>query len=257
VPREAQTARGTGHDRHGTLVVPSATALALAAPSPASVAPGSTGPVTLSATLTRTSDNTVVSGGSVSFTVDGTSVGSATTNAAGVATLATYNPSALGTGPHTVQATFAEAVIATTTYLASTSGTQTLTVGKSNQTIAFGSITNKTFGDPAFVVTATATSGLTVSFAATGNCSINTSTNTVSLTGAGSCTVTASQAGNASFNAAPDVPQTFLIAKASATLALSGWLRRTMDRKSRSPLRRRPRTSPASRSPTTPLRPCR
>src|SRR5205807_4207581 len=74
----------------------------------------------------------------------------------------------------------------------------------------------KTFGDPDFNVSATASSGLPVSFNATGNCTI--AGNTVRLTGAGSCTTTASQPGNANFNAAADVPQTFKIAKANQTI---------------------------------------
>src|SRR5207247_9038941 len=41
---------------------------------------------------------------------------------------------------------------------------------------------------------------------------------TVHITGAGSCTITASQAGNATYNPAPDVPQSFSIAKANQTI---------------------------------------
>ena len=63
---------------------------------------------------------------------------------------------------------------------------------------------NKTFGDPDFTVSATASSGLAVSFAAAGNCTV--SGNTVHLTSAGSCTITASQGGNANYNAAARRP---------------------------------------------------
>jgi len=59
-------------------------------------------------------------------------------------------------------------------------------------------------------------SGLAVSFAATGNCTI--ATTMVTITGAGSCTITASQAGDTNYNAAPNVPQTFSIAKADQTI---------------------------------------
>src|SRR4030095_4753368 len=41
---------------------------------------------------------------------------------------------------------------------------------------------------------------------------------TVHLTGAGSCTITASQAGNAHYEAAPNVPQTFQIAKTDQSI---------------------------------------
>ena len=86
------------------------------------------------------------------------------------------------------------------------------------QTITFGALANKTFGDPDFDVSATASSGLTVEFAASGNCTM-AGLVTVHLTGAGSCTITASQPGNASFLAAPDVPQTFAIAAAPGPIA--------------------------------------
>jgi hypothetical protein len=81
-----------------------------------------------------------------------------------------------------------------------------------NQTISFGSLADKTYGDPDFIVSATASSGLEVSFAAGGNCAVSGAT--VHLTGAGSCTVTASQPGDANYNAAPDVSRTFSIAPA-------------------------------------------
>jgi hypothetical protein len=86
------------------------------------------------------------------------------------------------------------------------------------QTITFAALTGKTFGDPAFTVAATASSGLEVSFTATGKCTI--SGTTITLTGAGNCTVTAQQAGNASYHPAADVSQSFGIAKGTATLAL-------------------------------------
>lgn len=87
------------------------------------------------------------------------------------------------------------------------------------QTITFGELANKTFGDADFTVSAEATSGLPVAFAAGGKCTVSGST--VHLTGAGSCTVTASQPGDANYNPAPEVSRTFSIAKGAATLALS------------------------------------
>ena len=102
---------------------------------------------------------------------------------------------------------------------------QTFTIAKANQTITFGPLANKTFGDPDFNVSATASSGLTVSFAASGNCTI--SSNTVHLTGAGSCTITASQAGNANFNAATNVSQSFTIAKANQTITFGALANKT------------------------------
>jgi hypothetical protein len=94
---------------------------------------------------------------------------------------------------------------------------QTFSVAKANQTITFNSLPNKTYGDPPFTVAATATSGLPVTFTVSGGaCSIAGAT--VTLTGVGSCTVTAHQSGNANYNAAPDMPQTFSVAKVAQTI---------------------------------------
>ena len=78
---------------------------------------------------------------------------------------------------------------------------------------------NKTYGEPPFTVVATATSSLPVTFTVSGTCSIAGAT--VTVTGVGSCTVTAHQSGNANYNAAPDVPQTFSVAKGNQTIAFA------------------------------------
>ena len=90
---------------------------------------------------------------------------------------------------------------------------------KVDQQITFGALANKTFGDADFTVSATASSGLPVSFTASGQCTV--SGNLVHLTGAGSCTITASQDGNSNYNPAPDVMQSFTVAKASTATAVS------------------------------------
>ena len=86
---------------------------------------------------------------------------------------------------------------------------ENVTAQKSNQAINFGTLADKTYGDPDFNVSATADSGLAVSFTAGGNCTVSGST--VHLTGPGNCTITAHQAGDSNYNAATDVPQTFQI----------------------------------------------
>jgi hypothetical protein len=88
-----------------------------------------------------------------------------------------------------------------------------------SQSITFGPLANKTYGDADFSVGATASSGLPVAFAASGSCTV--SGTTVHLTGAGSCTITASQPGNASYSAAPSVSRTFSIAKANQTISFA------------------------------------
>jgi hypothetical protein len=118
----------------------------------------------------------------------------------------------VGSYPITVGA----GTLAATNYSFTTvNGTLTITQAPS-QTITFGALANKTYGDPSFTVSATASSGLAVTFGVTGNCSIVG--NTVTITGAGSCSVTASQAGNANWPAATPVTQSFNIAKAVLTV---------------------------------------
>jgi len=107
-------------------------------------------------------------------------------------------------------------------YNAATQVTESVTAQKANQTITFGALANRTFGDPDFGVSATATSSLPVSFAPSGQCTVTSpSPGTVHLTGAGSCTITASQGGNDNFNAAPDLPQIFNIARAATSTAVT------------------------------------
>ncbi|WP_375417255.1 MBG domain-containing protein [uncultured Hymenobacter sp.] len=106
-------------------------------------------------------------------------------------------------------------------YAAATPVSQTFSVAKAPQTITFAALPDKTFTDADFAVSASASSsaGLPVSFAVSGNGSLVDGK--VHLTGAGPVTVTASQAGDANYLAAASVPQTFAVAKASGTLALS------------------------------------
>jgi hypothetical protein len=78
------------------------------------------------------------------------------------------------------------------------------------QTISFPSIPTKTYGDPDFIVKATASSGLAVSFRiATGPAKITGST--VTLTGTGTVTVEATQSGDDTYEAAEPVRQSFTV----------------------------------------------
>jgi uncharacterized repeat protein (TIGR01451 family) len=101
-------------------------------------------------------------------------------------------------------------------YNAASSVDRSFNIAKANQTITFGALSDKTYGDADFSVSATASSGLAVTFAAGGNCTVSGST--VHITGAGSCTITASQGGDSNYNAAADVEQPFNIAKANQTI---------------------------------------
>ena len=96
-------------------------------------------------------------------------------------------------------------------------------IAKAAQTITFGPLANKTFGEAPFSLSGSASSGLAVSFAvkAGSGSSCTVSGSDVTLTGAGSCTIVASQAGNGNYNAADSVERSFTIAKAQATLTLT------------------------------------
>ena|GEM_PF-3286265 len=85
------------------------------------------------------------------------------------------------------------------------------------QTITFGSLVGKVYGDPAFSISASASSNLPVNFTAAGGCAVVGTT--VSISAAGSCTITAHQAGNDEFQPATDVSQSFDIAKAQSSIA--------------------------------------
>jgi autotransporter-associated beta strand protein len=85
------------------------------------------------------------------------------------------------------------------------------------QTINFGPLSNKTYGDAPFTVSATASSGLPVSFSIlSGPATI--SSNTITITGTGTVTVQASQAGNSNYQPAPNVNQSFTVLPANVMI---------------------------------------
>src|SRR5207249_9331531 len=96
---------------------------------------------------------------------------------------------------------------------------RTFAIARANQVTSFAPLGDKTFGDPDFSVSGTASSELAVSFSASGSCTVSGST--VHLIGAGSCTVTASQTGDAKYDPAPDVAQTFAIARVNQVVSFA------------------------------------
>ena len=92
------------------------------------------------------------------------------------------------------------------------------TTPKLSQTISFGAIAAKTYGDAPFALDATASSGLAVSYASSNTAVATISGNTVTVVGAGSATITASQAGSANYDAATDASQTLTVGKAAQTI---------------------------------------
>src|SRR5262249_47189007 len=99
---------------------------------------------------------------------------------------------------------------------------------RQEQTITFGSLANKIYGDPDFTISATATSGLPVSFTSSDNTVASVSQDpvtkvwTVHIVGAGTATITASQAGDTYlYNAAPDVARSLTIGKFTPAVSVS------------------------------------
>lgn len=142
---------------------------------------------------------------------------SATTDPAGKTVLLTYDGSS---NPPTAAGSYqVVATIDDPTYQGSVEGT--LVIAPAPQTIQFGSLPDRTFGDAPISLAASASSGLPVSF----NIVSGPATlvgNQMTLEGAGTVLVRASQAGDANHLAASPVDQSFTIAKAAASITLGG-----------------------------------
>jgi hypothetical protein len=118
-------------------------------------------------------------------------------------------------GTYSITATFA----GNQNYNSAVDNQQSIIINKASQTMTFAGLADKTYGDADFTLSATSSSGLAVSFSASGQCTVTGGA--VHLTGAGLCQITASQLGNSNFNAATDVQQSFQIARASTTTAVT------------------------------------
>jgi hypothetical protein len=82
------------------------------------------------------------------------------------------------------------------------------------QSITFGALADKTYGDADFALTATASSGLPISYTATGVASVYQDSNGnwfAHITGVGAATITATQSGNSDYFAATPVSQSFTV----------------------------------------------
>ncbi len=79
--------------------------------------------------------------------------------------------------------------------------------GVEDQTITFGALSDVTYGDANFDLSATTSSGLDITYTSSDTSVATISGNTVTIVGAGTTTVTASQSGNSVYNAAMDIPQ--------------------------------------------------
>src|SRR5205085_2600673 len=162
----------------------------------------------LSATLTGVAGG--VSGKTIDFSLNGSLLGSRTTDGSGVATLsnASLGTIAPGTYPTGVSANFAGDP---TTVMSN--GTNSLTVSMANQTINVGTHAPATAGyNSQFTVAATSNSGLAVSYSSSGTCTNSGATFTMT-SGTGTCTVKYNQGGDTNYNPATQVTESVTATK--------------------------------------------
>ncbi|MDN4165110.1 Ig-like domain-containing protein [Cytophagales bacterium LB-30] len=134
-------------------------------------------------------------------------------------TVATINGSTLtivGAGTATITASQA----GDADYEAAASVGQVLTVNKATQSITFNALSTKTFGDAAFGLSATASSGLAVSYSSSDESVATINGTALTIIGAGTATITASQSGNANYEAATSVEQVLTVNKANQTISI-------------------------------------
>jgi hypothetical protein len=172
----------------------------------------------------------VITGGTVSGTV-----GTAITNYQIVATNSPTSYSiASGTLPTGLSLNTTSGVISGTPTVAGTSSitvnasngagtsaspaTINFNIAKGNQTITFGTLANRAYGDASFTLGATASSGLTITYASSNTNVATVSGNTVTIVGVGTTNITASQVGNTNYNAATDVVRSLTITQKQLTI---------------------------------------
>jgi uncharacterized protein (TIGR02145 family) len=96
-------------------------------------------------------------------------------------------------------------------------GVFTITGGVS-QTISFGALQNKTYGDVDFALPATATSRLTVSYSSSNPAVVSITGSTARIVGSGAVTITAQQLGDNNYAAATPASQPLTVATKSLTI---------------------------------------
>ena len=175
------------------------------------------GTTNLSATLT--SGGVGVPGETVSFTLNGSPVGSGTTNSSGVAHVNGVSLAGINAGsyPGAVAASFAGDGSHDPS-----SGSNSLTVAKADQAITItthapsSAVYNTSFG----VAATGGGSGNPVTFSSSGACS-NTGATFTMTSGTGTCTVKYDQAGSSNYNAAPQLTESVTAQKASQTITIT------------------------------------
>jgi hypothetical protein len=90
-------------------------------------------------------------------------------------------------------------------------------IAKADQSITFGALSNKTYGDASFTLTATASSGLAITYTSSDPSVASILGSTVTILKAGSTTITAIQSGNDNYSATPSVAQILTVSATSGT----------------------------------------
>ena len=108
-------------------------------------------------------------------------------------------------------------------YLSNGSGVRfqldgTINTALQSQTITFGSLDAKTYGDAPFALSASASSGLAVSYSSSNTAVATVSGSTVTILSNGTTSITANQAGNTTYAAATAVSQTLTVNKKNLTV---------------------------------------
>jgi Ethanolamine utilization protein EutJ (predicted chaperonin) len=106
---------------------------------------------------------------------------------------------------------------------------QTLVVNKADQFVTLDPLPEKYVDDPAFELTAIASSGLEINYQSSNEEVAVMNGSTVIIIGAGTATITASQEGNENYNAAPGVSQTLVVNKNPQTITFDELTAKTFE----------------------------
>jgi uncharacterized repeat protein (TIGR03803 family) len=141
----------------------------------------------------------------------GLSVGFVSSNT-NVATVSGNTVTIVGVGSTTITAS----QVGNVNYNAAADVEQVLVVNnKTGQSITFGPLTIKTYGDAPFALPATASSGLPITYTSNNPAVATVVGNMVTILSTGTTTIKASQAGDATFAPAVDVEQALMVVKAN------------------------------------------
>src|SRR5262249_13883442 len=131
----------------------------------------------------------------------------------------------IAAGTYSIDATYNPATLNASFNTSSTASPATLTLNTNSQTITFGALSSKTYGDTDFGLSASASSGLPVSFASLTSSVCTVSSGTVHIVTSGTCTIRATQPGDGTYSAAPAVDRGFTVAKAALTVTANNQTR--------------------------------